>query len=290
MRFLPLTLQVELDFANPEKVISAFPGTYFYREGNDRFYIIRNNVHQRIDVRKRSFTLDYQNETWFPTIQNDSIVFSEPYELWVKKGEGNNAVGWKFLAYKSLKIEELIGQSPTPTPTVTPTISVTPSVTPTLTSTATPTVTSTTTPTISVTPSVTPTLTTTATPTVTSTPTPTLSVTPEPTYTPTVSDTVTPTPTSTLTPTPTVSDTVTPTPTPTPSSTPAELPTSSFDGFESYPLGSISVLDSGSNWAGFGYITSSFYPTGSDDFESYSLGTITTLTSGSSWIGDGIVF
>ncbi len=278
MRFLPLTRQVELDIANPEKVISGFPGTYFYREGNDRFYLIRDNVHQRIDVRKRSFTLAYQNETWFPTIQNNDIVFSEPYELWIKQGEGNNAVGWKFLAYKSLKTEELIGQSPTPTPTVTPTISVTPSVTPTLTSTATPTATSTTTPTISVTPSVTPTLTTTATPTITSTPTPTLSVTPEPTYTPTVSDTTTPTPTSTLTPTPT------------PTSTPVELPTSSFDGFESYPLGSISVLDSGSNWSGFGYITSSFYPTGSDDFESYSLGTITTLTSGSSWIGDGIVF
>jgi hypothetical protein len=66
-------------------------------------------------------------------------------------------------------------------------------------------------------------------------------------------------------------------------------PTSS-DDFESYSLGTISVLNSGSNWAGFGYMTSSFYLTGSDDFESYSLGTITTLTSGSSWIGDGIVF
>jgi hypothetical protein len=68
------------------------------------------------------------------------------------------------------------------------------------------------------------------------------------------------------------------------------LPTSSFDGFESYSLGSISVLDSGSNWAGFGYITSSFYPTGSDDFESYSLGTITILTSGSGWSNSGQIF
>jgi len=238
MRFLPLTRQVELDIANPEKVISGFPGTYFYREGNDRFYLIRNNVHQRIDVRKRSFTLAYQNETWFPTIQNNDIVFSEPYELWIKQGDGNNAVGWKFLAYKSLKIEEFIGQSPTPTPTV------------------------------SVTPSVTPTLTATTTPPVTNTTTPTLSVTPSPTYTPT----------STLTPTPT------------PSSTPVELPTSSFDAFESYSLGGISVLSSGSNWAGFGYITSSFYPTGSDDFESYSLGTITILTSGSGWSNSGQIF
>ncbi len=104
MRFLLLTRQVELDFANPEKVISGFPGTYFYREGNERFYLIRNNVHQRIDVKKRSFTLAYRNETWFPTIQNNDIVFSKPYELWIKQGEGNNAVGWKFIAYKSLKL------------------------------------------------------------------------------------------------------------------------------------------------------------------------------------------
>jgi hypothetical protein len=50
------------------------------------------------------------------------------------------------------------------------------------------------------------------------------------------------------------------------------------------------VLVSGSNWAGFGYITSSFYPTGSDDFESYSLGTITILTSGSGWSNSGQIF
>jgi len=165
MRFLPLTRQVELDIANPEKVISGFPGTYFYREGNDRFYLIRNNVHQRIDVKKRSFTLAYRNQPWFPTIQNDEIVFSNPYELWIKQGEGNNAIGWKFIAYKSLKLEELVSRSPTPTPTVTPTISVTPSVTPTLTTTPSPTPTSTVTPTV--TPSVTPTLTSTVTPTAT---------------------------------------------------------------------------------------------------------------------------
>lgn len=102
MRFLPLTLQVELDNANPEKVISAFPGTYFYRVGNDLFYLVKDSVRTRIDVRKRSFTLDYQNQPWFPTIQNESIVFSEPHELWIKQGEGNNAIGWKFVSYKAL--------------------------------------------------------------------------------------------------------------------------------------------------------------------------------------------
>jgi len=161
MRFLPLTRQVELDIANPEKVISGFPGAYFYREGNDRFYLIRNNVYQRIDIKKRSFTLAYQNQTWFPNIQNYNIVFSEPYELWIKQGDGNNAIGWKFVAYKSLRIEELIGQSPTPTPT----IGITPSITPSISIEPTPT--PTTTPTVTPAPSETPTPTPTTTPTVT---------------------------------------------------------------------------------------------------------------------------
>ncbi len=258
MRFLPLTRQVELDNANPEKVISAFPGTYFYRSGNDLFYLITNGIHQRIDLKKRSFTLAYQNQPWFPTIENNNIVFSEPYELWIKKGSGNNAVGWKFVSYKSLAIESTPAASPTLTPSNTPTISVTPTNTPTITvsSTATP----------------------------TPTPTPTPSVTESPTPTPTITATITGTPTATPTPT------LTSTPTPTPSSTPTSLPTSSFDDFESYNTGSISVLVSGSNWAGFGYITSSFYPTGSDDFESYSLGTITILTSGSGWSNSGQIF
>ena len=154
MRFLPLTRQVELESANPERIISAFPGTYFYREGNDRFYLIRNNIHQRIDVKKRSFTLDYQNEIWFPTIQNDSIVFSEPYELWVKKGEGNNAAGWSFVSNNKLRITEI--PIPTPTPYVTPPTP-TPTPVPSSTPTATPVPSSTPTNTPTATPSPTPT-------------------------------------------------------------------------------------------------------------------------------------
>lgn len=102
MRFLPLTRQVELDKANPEKIISASVGTYFYRHGNDLFYLIKNGVRERIDVPRRSFTLAYQNEPWYLTVQNRDIIFSEPHELWIKEGSGNNAVGWTFLSYKSL--------------------------------------------------------------------------------------------------------------------------------------------------------------------------------------------
>jgi hypothetical protein len=105
MRFLPLTRQVELDYANHEKVISAFSGTYFYRVGNDLFYLTANGVYQRIDPKKRSFTLAYQNQPWFPTIENNNIVFSKPYELWLKKGSGNNAIGWEFVGYKKLNID-----------------------------------------------------------------------------------------------------------------------------------------------------------------------------------------
>jgi hypothetical protein len=255
MRFLPLTRQVELDIANPEKVISAFPGTYFYREGNDRFYLIRNNVHQRIDVRKRSFTLEYQNETWFNTIQNKDIVFSETYELWIKQGEGNNAVGWKFVSNKKFGIIGEVQPYSTPateTPTPTPVPSTTPTETP--------------------------------------TPTPVPSSTP--TETPTPTPVPSSTPTETPTPTPVPSSTPTETPTPTPSPTPTEVGSDAWDDFEEYSLGDITLLSSGSGiWRGDGVITASFYPTGSDNFESYSVGTITTLTSGSGiWRDSGSIF
>lgn len=213
MRFLPLTRQVELDYANPEKVITAFQGTFFYRSGNDLFYLIRNGVYERIPVTKRSFALEYSNEAWFPTIQNNSIVFSQPYELWTKEGDGNNAIGWKFLSYKPLKLEE-IPASPTPTPTPTP------SITPTLT------------PTVSITPSST--VTPTATPT--TTPTPTISITPSNTATPTVTPTVTSTPMISATPTNTPTSTVTPTKTPTNTPTLTVTPTKTPAGPNSVSL------------------------------------------------------
>lgn len=135
MRFLPLTRQVELDYANPEKIIKAFQGTQFYRAGNEIFYLIRNGVYERIDVSKRSFTIAYQNEVWYHTIKDRDIIFSQPFEIWVKEGTGYNSSGWKFLSYKSLRLEEIIA-SPTPTinltPTATPTRTPTPTPSPTL--------------------------------------------------------------------------------------------------------------------------------------------------------------
>lgn len=131
MRFLPLTRQVELDYANPEKIIVAFHGTQFYRAGNNNFYLIRNGIYERIDLSKRSFTIAYQNEPWFHNVKNNDIVFSQPFELWVKEGSGYNSSGWKFLSYKGLTLDQIIA-SPTPT------INLTPTPTPTKTSTPTP--------------------------------------------------------------------------------------------------------------------------------------------------------
>lgn len=257
MVFSPLTLQVTLDFSSPEKLVSAAPGTYFYRVGNNSFYLVTDGEKTEVIVRKRDFAIPYKNEIWFYTIRSEDILFSKQYEVWIKKGTEYGNTGWEFVAYQKL----LYGGTD-PTPTVTPSITPTPTLTPSIT------------PSTSVTPSITP--------TTSETPTPT----PTPTQTPSVTPTLTPSSTPTYTPT----STPTITPTLTPSPTPVSLPTSSYDDFESYSIGNISVLDSGVNWAGFGYITSSFYATGSDDFESYIFGTITTLTSGSGWSGGGLVF
>lgn len=252
MRFLPLTRQVELDYANPEKVISASPGTYFYRSGNDLFYLIRDGERTRLEVSKRSFTLAYQNQTWFPTITNDAIIFSQPTELWVKKPNSYGSTGWEFVSYKAYSY---IPQSPTPTPSITPTISVTPTITPSITptTTVTPTLTNTPTSTLTPTATVTPTVTDTPTPTPTATVTPTVTDTPTPTptatVTPTITDTPTNTPTPTVTPTPTstVTPTITDTPTSTPTSTLTPTPSTSTSGPSAGGVGSMSWPAVG-NW------------------------------------------
>ncbi len=189
MRFLPLTRKVELDYANPEKVISAFPGTYFYRSGNDLFYLINKGVHQRIDLKKRSFTLAYQNQPWFPTVKNEDIVFSESHELWIKKGGGNNTIGWEFVSNNRLSANEIV-VTPSPSNTsATPEPTLTPTPTPTLSATLTPTPTTTGTPTLTPTPTLTVTQTPSATPSLTPTDTPTSTPTNTPTTTPTPSST-----------------------------------------------------------------------------------------------------
>jgi hypothetical protein len=135
MRFLPLTRQIELELSNPEGIIKARPGTIFYRAGNTLFFLIRGGVQTRITPLKRSFGLKYQNEIWYPSILDTSIIFAEQYEVWKKTGTGDNAIGWEFISFKPYNSSVL---PPTPTPSYVP--EPTPTPTPTIPPTPTPTI------------------------------------------------------------------------------------------------------------------------------------------------------
>ncbi len=102
MRFLPLTREVELESSNPEGAMVADAGTYFYRDGNNMFWFVKDNVRTRINLVKRIFALQYQNQTWYQTIPEDLIIFAHQYELWKKVGEGENSTGWQFVGYQRL--------------------------------------------------------------------------------------------------------------------------------------------------------------------------------------------
>jgi hypothetical protein len=215
MKFSPLTRKIELDQSNPENVIAASGGTYFYRVGNDVFFLIEGATRRRIDVPKKKFVAAYSGEIWYATARDSDIVFKYTTELWKKVGYASSMNGWKYVSNKPLAVEEKIPLTPTATQTPTPTLSPT--------QTPTPTVGETPTPTTTITPSITSTVTPTVTETPTQTPTPSIAVTPTvtetPTQTPTPTITVTPSVTTTVTPTVTETPTQTPTPTPTPTPT-----------------------------------------------------------------------
>jgi len=102
MKFLPLTRQVQLENSNPERLVTASTGTYFYRVGNDLFYLIVKGERRRIELSKRGFALKYQNKIWFPTIRDHYIVFETAHELWQKTKDDTATDGWTFISYKSL--------------------------------------------------------------------------------------------------------------------------------------------------------------------------------------------
>jgi hypothetical protein len=137
-----------LDFSNPKKLISATQGTYFYRIGNDLFFLIKDSTRTRIEVSKKGFALKYQSESWYPTLQDFSITFKNKYELWKKTGSSYGYDGWTFISNEPFNL--VVGTPITPTPTSTTTPTPTPTSTPTATPvppTATPTPTNTATPT-----------------------------------------------------------------------------------------------------------------------------------------------
>jgi hypothetical protein len=144
MRFLPLTREIQLEESNPEKLIEASKGAYFYRSGNDIFYTIDNNgKRNRILLPRKSFALKYHNKPWYETIVDELIVFENTYELWKKTGSGYNSKGWTFISNRTLNSVQnpdvTLFTTPTPTPTETPTATpVPPTPTPTPTPTETP--------------------------------------------------------------------------------------------------------------------------------------------------------
>jgi hypothetical protein len=107
MKFLPLTRQVQLENSNPDKLIDASPGTYFYRVGNDLFYLIVNGQRRRTEVSKKGFALKYQNQIWYPTIQDSDIIFENDHEIWQKTGNKAGTIGWTFISYKSFNSKML---------------------------------------------------------------------------------------------------------------------------------------------------------------------------------------
>ncbi len=98
----PLTLKIVLDRSSPENVITANRGALFFRKGYDDFYVIENNVTNKLRVKKKLFALDYQNQSWFNTVEDSDIIFSSLNEVWLKKSGNNNSTGWVFYSNKPL--------------------------------------------------------------------------------------------------------------------------------------------------------------------------------------------
>ena len=119
----------ELDMSSPEGVISASPGTFFYREGNDQFYLITGAGSTAIYISKRGFITN----PWTVGVPEAYITFSTAFELW-KKTSGTGKTGWTHISNQSpntvVKYADADAQPlptpPTPTPTVTPTPTPTP--------------------------------------------------------------------------------------------------------------------------------------------------------------------
>ena len=96
----PNTLTVILDNSNPEKIIVANEGEYFFRS-NRVCYIINGISYKRIEVSLRSFATSRSNEIWYSTITDRDISFVHQYELWRKDSGNRNSVNWRFISYYS---------------------------------------------------------------------------------------------------------------------------------------------------------------------------------------------
>ena len=103
MQFSPLTRKAILDESNPENVIEANKGAFFFRDGDSSFYVIDNNSWKKLEISPKVFLINYQNNIWYNSIKETDISFSKQNEIWIKTGSGKNSIGWTFYSNKRFK-------------------------------------------------------------------------------------------------------------------------------------------------------------------------------------------
>jgi hypothetical protein len=94
----PVTQFVVLDNSNPNNVISAFAGSYLYRDGQNFTIQLPNAAGPSpISVSLRAIAYKNYNDAWYPGIQDFRITFVNDSEIWYKATGTGNA-GWQFIA------------------------------------------------------------------------------------------------------------------------------------------------------------------------------------------------
>jgi len=126
--------------SNPEGLVSAPVGSFFYRRGEKYFLIngITEVEEQLFTVNKTTFFRRYYNPDFY---KKCSVEYVADIETWIKADRSRGEkYGWQFVAYRPPTFvgETVVPPAPTPTETATPLPSPDPTVTPTLTETPTP--------------------------------------------------------------------------------------------------------------------------------------------------------
>ena len=93
----------QLNQSSPENVIKAPKGSVFSRVG-DKFYLTVGGTTTKYETTKKAFALQYKNEIWYPTLNDETITFATSGETWIKKGAGDNKVGWTQLSATANKL------------------------------------------------------------------------------------------------------------------------------------------------------------------------------------------
>lgn len=83
----------QFDQSSPEGVVKAPRGAKFCRNGDDFFLDVRGNL-QKLNISKKAFVYGSYINAGFTTLKEEYISFSKPSETWIKRGEGNNKIGW----------------------------------------------------------------------------------------------------------------------------------------------------------------------------------------------------